>query len=181
MNKIYKPQGNIIEYFICQFEENESISFSNETEIGEKTFAYSSVSTINIKSLLTKIKKSAFEECSNLSNFVCGEIEKDKNSNGIQGICLSETDSNFTLQKDAFKNCSELETVIFPKCSKLVIEKNAFSGCELLRTVVALCDDIEFTENPFECCPEYLTFICFKDSGVEKFARENGYRSIYVE
>ena len=129
-------------------------------------------------------------------NFVCGEIAQDKVDENINGINLKEIESDFTVQKDAFKNCSKLETVILPEikktefkrkgskkvdeAKKLIIEKDAFSGCESLRTVVALCDEIDFTENPFTDCPDYLTFVCRKNSKIDRFARENDYRSIYV-
>ncbi len=181
MSEIYLVKTNCIEHFICKFDENESITISSGTEIKENSFAHSSLSSINIKSKLTKIEKSAFENCNELLNFVCGEIIQNKVSGNIKGISLTEIESDFTIQKDAFKNCSKLETVILPQCKELIIEKDTFSGCESLRTVVALCDEIDFTGNPFADCPDYLTFICCKDSKVEKFARENGYRSIYVE
>lgn len=194
MSEIYKARDSVIEYFICKFDENESITISSgtEIEIKEKAFIHSSLSSINIKSKLTKIEKSAFENCNELLNFVCGEIGQDKASGNIKGISLTEIESDFTIQKDAFKNCSKLETVILPKIEKsdsekvdekkkLIIEKDAFSGCESLRTVIALYDEIDFTENPFADCPEYLTFVCRKNSKIDRFVRENGYRSIYVE
>lgn len=196
MSIIYKTKDSAVEYFICKFVENESITISPETEIREKAFACSSFNSISIKSALTKIEKSAFENCNELLNFVCGEIAQDKAEN-INGINLTEISTDFTVQKDAFKNCSKLETVILPEikkaefkrkgskkvdeAKKLIIEKDAFSGCESLRTVVALCDEIDFTENPFADCPEYLTFVCRKNSKIDRFARENDYRSIYVE
>lgn len=193
MSEIYKTKDDTIEYFICQFIENEGVLFSSGTEIKEKGFSCSSISSINIKSALTKIEKSAFENCNELLNFVCGDITKVNNENelNLKGIDITTIESDFIIQKDAFKNCSKLETVILPEIKKaesknmdekkkLIIEKDAFFGCESLRTVVALCDEIDFTGNPFADCSDYLTFICFKDSKVEKFARENGYRSIYV-
>lgn len=197
MSIIYKTKDSAVEYFICKFVENESITISPEIGIKENSFIHSSLSSINIKSALTKIEKSAFENCNELLNFVCGEIAQDKVDENINGINLKEIESDFTVQKDAFKNCSKLETVILPEikkvefkrkgskkvdeAKKLIIEKDAFSGCESLRTVVALCDEIDFTENPFADCPEYLTFVCRKNSKIDRFARENDYRSIYVE
>ncbi len=194
MSEIYKTKRDTIEYFICQFIENEGVLFSSGTEIKEKGFSCSSISSINIKSALTKIEKSAFENCNELLNFVCGDTTKVNNENelNLKGIDITKIKSDFIIQKDAFKNCSKLETVVLPKLkrakskrkgsetNKLVIEKDAFSGCESLRTVVALCDEIDFTGNPFADCPDYLTFICRKKSKIDRFARENGYRSIYV-
>lgn len=180
MSEIYKARDSVIEYFICKFDENKSITISSGTEIKENSFAHSSLSSINIKSKLTKIEKSAFENCNELLNFVCGEMRQDENTENINGINITKINTDFIIQKDAFENCSKLEIVILPQCKELIIEKDAFSGCESLRTVVALCDEIDFTGNPFADCHDYLTFICCKDSKVEKFARENGYRSIYV-
>lgn len=197
MSIIYKTKDSAVEYFICKFVENESIIFSSETEIRENSFSHSSLNSINIKYSLIKIEKSAFENCNELLNFIYGEIAQDKVDENIKGINLTEIESDFIIQKDAFKNCLKLETVILPKIKKsesktkvskklyetkkLIIEKDAFSGCESLRTVVALCDEIDFTENPFASCSDYLTFICRKNSKIDRFARENDYRSIYVE
>lgn len=88
--------------------------------------------------------------------------------------------SDFNVQTNAFSGCENLHTIVFPKCSKLVIEKSAFENCSSLRTVVAFVDEISFTENPFEECPKELTFVCSKDSEIERFARENGYGIIYA-
>lgn len=87
---------------------------------------------------------------------------------------------NFIIQTSAFSGCENLHTIVFPKCSKLVIEKSAFENCSSLRTVVAFTDKISFTENPFEDCSKELTFVCSKDSEIERFARENGYGIIYA-
>lgn len=87
---------------------------------------------------------------------------------------------NFIIQTSAFSGCENLHTVVFPKCSKLTIEKSAFANCSSLRTVVAFVEDISFTENPFEDCLKELTFVCSKDSEIERFARENGYGIIYA-
>ena len=87
---------------------------------------------------------------------------------------------NFIIQTSAFSGCKNLHTVVFPKCSKLTIEKSAFANCSSLRTVVAFIEDVSFTENPFEDCLKELTFVCSKDSEIERFARENGYGIIYA-
>ena len=92
-----------------------------------------------------------------------------------------KSETEFSVQTSAFVNCENLHTVVFPKCGTLKIEKKAFSGCESLRTVVAFSENIDFTENPFEGCPRELVFVCSKDSAVERFARENGYRSVCVQ
>ena len=94
--------------------------------------------------------------------------------------------STFIIETSAFTKCKNLHTVILPDCKKLVIEKDAFDGCSSLRTVVCFAEEIDFTGNPFESCPETLTFVGNKEenkdenktSELERFARENGYRFI---
>ena len=81
----------------------------------------------------------------------------------------------------SFSGCENLNTVVFPKCSKITIEKFAFENCSSLRTIVVLAEEISFTDNPFEVCPSDLVFICNKNSTVERFARENGYGIVYVK
>ena len=99
----------------------------------------------------------------------------------------ASADDNLTIQTNAFKGCSQLTTLILPEIGgTLTIEKDAFSGCEKLRAVVAVCGNADFTENPFSGCPAHLTFVCKKDSDkknfeVARFARENGYRSVYAD
>ena len=87
---------------------------------------------------------------------------------------------SLTIETLAFANCENLHTVILPYYQSLKIEKDAFSGCTSLRTVLTFAETFSFTENPFRECPKTLVFICSKNSFIEQFARENGYRSICV-
>ena len=87
---------------------------------------------------------------------------------------------SLTIETLAFANCENLHTVILPYYQSLKIEKDAFSGCTSLRTVITFAETFSFTENPFRECPKTLVFVCSKDSFIEQFARENGYRSICV-
>lgn len=89
---------------------------------------------------------------------------------------------DYVIQANVFKGYGKLTTLALPKAKgTLTIEKDAFRDCGALRTAVALCDKIDFTGNPFADAPEHLTFVCKKDSCVARFARENGYRSVYVD
>ena len=100
----------------------------------------------------------------------------------LKNVVPASVTGNFTIQTNAFKGCSSLTTLVLPQISgTLTIEKDAFSGCEKLRAVVAVCGNVDFTGNPFSGCPAHLTFVCKKDSDVARFARENGYRSVYVD
>lgn len=190
---IFLVRDNKLEYFICTFTEDDAERtsyFKNIKAISSCAFKNMKdyLSTVCVADELNTIEKSAFENCDELYCFFCGKVdfgsELKLTDCSIKNISQTENFAgNFTIQSNAFKNCSALTTVIFPtmsNLSKLIIEKDAFSGCENLRTVVAICDDIDFTENPFEDCPADLTFICRKNSQVAKFVRENGYRSINV-
>ena len=103
---------------------------------------------------------------------------------GGNKTCESDNKKNikasFVIESLAFSNCKNLHTIILPDCDKLVIEKDAFANCSSLRTLVCCKCKVDFTGNPFEDCPETLTFICEKDSELERFARENGFRSVNV-
>lgn len=108
-----------------------------------------------------------------------GSIYKKNDLNKVN-LYLCNPSRYFTVQKEAFKNCTNLKTVIFPCANKITIEKDAFWGCESLRTIIAITKVIDFTNNPFESCIENLVFICRKNSNVDKFAREYGYKTAYV-
>lgn len=190
MKTVYKGKNDTFEYFICNIQENQNEEYSCFPEdikiISSNAFQNSKVKIIKLGKNIETIEKSAFENCSELELVYCAKTKEDdsKKDSPIENIEILDS-SDFTIQANAFKNCEKLTTVIFPKITKkLIIEKNAFVGCESLRTVVLLTDDnakICFTENPFEDCPEYLTFICRKKSDIAKFARENEFRSIYVD
>lgn len=190
---IFLVRDKKLEYFICTFTEDDANKMSylkNVEVISSCAFKNmkDSLSIVCVADELKTIEKSAFENCEELYYFFCGKVDfgSDLKLTDCSIKHISQTENfaeNFTIQSNAFKNCSELTTVILPTISnpsKLIIEKDAFSGCENLRTVVAICDEIDFTENPFEDCPSGLTFICRKDSQIARFARENGYRSINV-
>lgn len=191
MKKIYlTEESKELTYFIFAMneKENEEIEFSEIEKIKAEAFKNSCIiKRAFFYNELKTIEKEAFKNCEKLEIFACIEKEPEKESENlnnyprIEGMKISELNSGiFEIQTSAFESCINLETVILPQCSnssKLIIEKSAFKGCSSLRTVVAQFDEISFTENPFEDCPEYLTFVCSKNSAVERFARENGYRT----
>ena len=152
------------------------------------------------------IKQEAFKDCSDLEIFGPTDIDESQSnqqtypssSGEPTNIAESQSDiifneeyikkmkdekdrkQSFTIETLAFANCENLHTVILPYYQSLKIEKDAFSGCTSLRTVITFAETFSFTENPFRECPKTLVFICSKDSFIEQFARENGYRSICV-
>ena len=152
------------------------------------------------------IKQEAFKDCSDLEIFGPTDIDESQSNQQTEpsssgeptNIAESQSDiifneeyikkmkdekdgkKSFTIETLAFANCENLHTVILPYYQSLKIEKDAFSGCTSLRTVITFAETFSFTENPFRECPKTLVFICSKDSFIEQFARENGYRSICV-
>lgn len=134
---------------------------------------------------LEKIKKEAFEDCSELEVFCCGEVcnNNDDKDSTIKGLKFNQKVNSFVIETKAFSGCTQLHTVVLPECDELIIEKDAFKDCKELRTVVCLCNKISFTENPFADCLESLVFVGKKDekqecSDLKRFARENGYRYV---
>ncbi len=202
MKSIYLEKDKSMAYFIGSYKEDEEefVGIDNAAAIEKSAFAHSDVKKILLNSSPNVSPKSigekAFEGCESLTTVIFGELENDAlvaDKATLKNLTLAPAGGNFTIQANAFKDCAKLATLVLPKVEgknndnnddsdkKLVIEKDAFCGCGALRTVVALCDKAEFTGNPFASSPEHLTFVCKKDSDVARFARENGYRSVYVE
>lgn len=168
-----------------EFEDmDDSYRFKDIKSISEKAFYNPwNLRRVYFDNNLEKIKKEAFEDCSELEVFCCGEV-CNNNDSTIAGLKLNKKDvKSFKIETKAFSGCTQLHTVVLPECDKLIIEKDAFKDCKELRTVVCLCNKISFTENPFEDCLESLVFVGEKDekqecSDLERFARENGYRYV---
>lgn len=184
---------NSIGYFIDSYKDGDFVEIdgvadpSGVNSIAKSAFAHSDVKKILFKGCYKEIGEKAFEGCEELDTVIFGELGKDeviKNAT-LKNLTIAPTDNNYTIQVNAFKGCGKLTTLVLPSPkdgnSKLVIEKDAFFGCGALRTVVAIYGEIDVTGNPFADSPEHLTFVCKKDSGVARFARENGYRSVYVD
>ena len=189
MQFIYVNQGNIFKYFIHRVS-NDSLNISgNYTVISKEAFSYSSIKDIIVKAPVSCIQESAFKECGDIESVIftgtTGNSEivsEDSLDQSLKSSIMKiDSEDTFTIQKDAFKNCTKLVTVMLPETKKIVIEKDAFYSCESLRTVVAVADACEFSGNPFENCSQNITFICRENSEVAKFVREYGYKSVYVK
>lgn len=186
---LYKDDKGVknIAYFIGSFKEDdeEFVEIDGNASIAKSAFAYSDVEKVLFKGCYQSIGEKAFEGCKLLTTVIFGEVEKDETfeKSVLKNVKLAFASGDYTIQANAFKDCAPLATLVLPKVDikhKLLIEKDAFSGCGALRTVVAICDKADFTGNPFADSPEHLTFICKENSDVARFARENGYRSVYV-
>ncbi len=190
--KVEKETETSLKYFIYSFDDetdmdgskNADLQFEKLTTVSDSAFKNAcGVKEVCFDESLKTVKKSAFENCEDLELFACKKNEKNKKQQDnifIKEI-LTDIKDNFIIEAFAFKRCKNLKTVILPKCKKLVIEKAAFEDCSSLRTVVCSAEEILFTGNPFEDCPESLVFVCSKDSAIERFVRENGYRCVNVQ
>lgn len=200
MTGIYLEKNNNMKFFIGSLDEkalveiDEIDEIDGITAISEFALANSDAENILLKGQFSSIRESAFENCDKLKTVIFGELGEDEvfkvkkgneeiETSILRNVKLASAAGIPTIQTNAFKGCSQLTTLILPKVSDnktLTIEKDAFSGCEKLRTVVAICGNADFTGNPFSGCPAHLTFVCENGSDVARFARENGYRSVYV-
>lgn len=196
MKPIFVKNEKELKYFIfgsnIKVEEADDSEESNEFEDMDDSYRFEDIKVISEKAFynpwnlrrvyfddnLKEIKKEAFEDCSELEVFCCGEV-CNNNDSTIAGLKLNKKDvKSFKIETKAFSGCTQLHTVVLPECDKLIIEKDAFKDCKELRTVVCLCNKISFTENPFADCLESLVFVGKKNSVLERFARENGYRYV---
>lgn len=192
MQYYVKDANDTLKYFICGFaNENKDCSESNvfrgiKTIKNKAFYLAPNLKRVFFDKSLEIIKQEAFKDCSDLEIFGPTDIAESQsdiifNEEYIQKM-KDEKDrkKSFTIETLAFANCENLHTVILPYYQSLKIEKDAFSGCTSLRTVITFAETFSFTENPFRECLKTLVFICSKDSFIEQFARENGYRSICV-
>ncbi|MDE6705104.1 MAG: leucine-rich repeat domain-containing protein [Treponemataceae bacterium] len=187
MKGIYLEKNNSMEHFISNFNADEFTEIDSNAAIAKSAFAHSDVEKILFKGKdCSEIGESAFEGCESLATVIFGEVGTDETieRSVLKNLKLAAATGDYVIQANAFNGCGSLTTLVLPEVKgkhKLVIENDAFCACGSLRTVVALCDTIDFTGNPFANEAEHLTFICKENSGVARFARENGYRSVYVD
>lgn len=165
-----------------EFEDmDDSYRFEDIEVISEKAFYNPwNLRRVYFDDNLREIKKEAFEDCSELEVFCCGEVcnNNDDKDSTIKGLKFNQKVDSFVIETKAFSGCKQLHTVVLPECKKLIIEKDAFKDCKELRTIVCSCKKISFTENPFADCLESLVFVGKKNSDLKRFARENGYRYV---
>ena len=176
-------KSNDIDYFVFSISDYQDVNdhtFPDIEKIGNSAFANATdVTSVVFGSKLKEIGADAFADCENLELFCCKNDLLNNDSDFVEFCSSSKVSTNtFTVKSRAFNSSMKLHTVILPDCNKLVIEKDAFKKCSSLRSFVCFCRDVIITEDPFKDCPQELTFICLKDSPLEKFAREHGYRFI---
>ena len=186
MGNVYLEKNNSMDYFIGSFKADDFAEIDGTAAISKSAFAHSDVEKILFKGCPKSIGEKAFEGCESLTTVIFGELGKDEaiEQSVLKNLTLASTTGDYTIQANAFKDCAKLTTLVLPEltglCTTLTIKECAFCGCRALRTVVAICDKISFTGNPFANSPEHLTFVCKENSEMARFARENGYRSVYA-
>lgn len=135
------------------------------------------------ESVLT-IAEKAFVECGELQ--IVKYSKKEDCQNQKDSFVELENGKTLSVQYQAFKECAKLHTVVFPEIKKgatIRIEKESFLNCYELRSVILIGNGtFEISEDAFSGCDtKKLVFVCTKDSIVEQFARENGYRWVNVQ
>ena len=158
----------------------------------------SSLESIKIPDSVTSIGNSAFYKCSSLESIIIPD-----NVTSIGGsafYCCNFTsinipDSVTIIEDNTFNGCSSLESITIPNsvtsigerafedCYSLVninvpesvtsIEMEAFFGCVRLESIVIPESVISIGYDAFDMCTN-LTIYGYKDSYIQKYARENG-------
>lgn len=177
-----KNNDNEIIHYITDFEKNDRIYLDKITNIYEKAFYNATVkSSVEVFiNLEFSIKKNAFEKCL-LTDFICVNGQERFSNNECEDFTEH---NNLEIQYRAFKDCENLNSVIFPLFKNISIENEAFKNCTNLRTVVLLCrkgaEHIYIAPDAFDE-NENLVFVCIKGSAVERYAREHNFRIINVK
>lgn len=114
-------------------------------------------------------------------NFTTGieEISQDlcKNCIGLEGIQFGKKTK--VISKEAFAGCINLSCVVTKNTTKEIGER-AFYNCTNLRSVKIHKSVTQIADDAFEGCPNAV-FYCEKDSYAEEFAKQHGYKIIYMK
>lgn len=109
------------------------------TEIPEKIFAGTKISSISLPNTITNIKKEAFSNCSSLNNIRFSselvEVGEGAFKNCVSlTIAMLDSEKLTTIGKDAFNGCSSLVNLILGKGINK-IECSSFGSCPKLENV----------------------------------------------
>lgn len=202
---INNGKEKILKYFLCHIDKVSTTFLCSQTEIAENAFKNDETLNVFYKTITDgtceiKLNESAFENCENLQAVVFSKENysdnKDLDIKKMFSTADSSTDKNqniidaLTIQHHAFKECGNLHTVVFPNFKSLSIEKEAFANCKNLRSILLLEDDsvsttsnignIYIHEEAFLNCYD-INFICKKDGKIARYARENNFRTIFLD
>lgn len=109
------------------------------TEIPEKIFAGTKISSISLPNTITNIKKEAFSNCSSLNNIRFSselvEVGEGAFKNCVSlTIAMLDSEKLTTIGKDAFNGCSSLVNLILGK-GITSIDCSSLTGCTKLEKV----------------------------------------------
>lgn len=189
-NKMKNKMSKLIRFLFNKGKYKNRVHLTGINEIADNAFSNdSTVKYIEMEKSIETIKKLAFENCSELEVVEIGKCSKiikqgenyylikEDTTGGEKGTNSNKTAEELTIQFHAFSNCQKLHTVIFPDNKSIVIEDEAFKGCTSLRTVVIMSEKVSISPKAFCGCSKFLTFVTSEGSDVERFARENDFRS----
>ena len=139
------------------------------------------ITEITLPNTIKSIGKSAFQNCKSLTYIVLGN-----NAVSIGNSAFKSCDSlsvignsvNITsIESGAFENCNNL-TKIELGDGLSDIAGNAFKGCSGLRTVTIRSNDVDIADTAFDGCPSDLTLYGYRNSNVEKYAKNNNFNFV---
>lgn len=168
-----------IEYYITDFEKENRIYLDRISQINENAFFNAKIKD-SVEVFMNEnlcISTHAFEN-SSFCDFICVNGQERFSENNKENYSHEKIE----VQYEAFKNCENLCSAVFPSAKNISIEKEAFRNCPNLRTVVLLCEN----ENSVYIAPdafdenEKLTFVCIKGSDIERYAREHNFRIVSI-
>ncbi len=133
----------------------------NISTIGESAFkGCTSLKTVELPDELTQISKNTFSGCANL--------ERVKFNVKLERIC-----------ENAFLNCTALTALTFNR--NLFFEKNAFKGCSGVKTIVIPdAANIVSTRDPFPDS-KGCTILCTDTSQATEYTKTKGYEAVKTE
>lgn len=125
-------------------------------EISELAFyGNETLKKVTIPDSVTKIGKSAFQNCSALNEVTIGSGVKTVSESAFehcQNLTTVVLSDNVTkISKNAFKNCIKLSEINLPDCITTIGE-SAFAKCKSLKTVVLPAELTKLDSKAFEDC-----------------------------
>ncbi len=190
----------------CAFENDiklTSIVFPSAlTTVNEFAFnGCESLKSITLPKSTTSLGKGAFSNCTNLETITingnigdCNDAylyhyqgvfyNTGTNTDGMTvtfGSTVTRIPSNiFRTHEDRYSNYyAHVKNVIIPS-SVQTVGSCAFDNCYDLKTFSIKSTKAQYESESIECTPSQLTFECYYGSTSEAFAKNNGYKIVYL-
>lgn len=178
MKAVYVKENNELKYFIFGMNEkndeidSEEYQFENIEIIKSKAFQNPwNVKRVLFDEKLKTIEKEAFNDCSELEVFCCGEVS-DLQKNEIVNLKINELVTETKMEKSSGQpenkkiennqENSESNKDMEIKKENFIIQTSAFSGCESLHTVVfPKCSKLTIEKSAFANCSSLRTVVAF--------------------